>query len=135
MSLDNKYKWFWGFVNDHCAVSMSQSVCQQCGSYAQVCSVDSTACYASANQEGNSCPYEQCRKGVIEYLIAKIQPFSVGVCVVLGVLVILGVITCMLICYTPRDDLSTQLYKSGTLSGEKYNAEKNARMKLRTNKV
>jgi hypothetical protein len=30
----------------------------------------------------------------------------------------------MLICYTPRDDLSTQLFKSGTLSREKYEEQK-----------
>lgn len=131
---DKKFDWFWGFINDHCGPEMSQLNCEECaGNPLTRCQPSYNGCIVNGDEL--TCPYDICRSGVIDYLIHKIKPFSIGVCVVLGVLALIAIMTCMLICYTPRDDLSTQLYKSGTLSGEKYNAERNARMKLRTGKV
>ncbi|CAE7669480.1 unnamed protein product [Symbiodinium microadriaticum] len=113
---DSKYAWFWSWVDDHCPVSIGQARCMACGDYSvTTCPADEDLCYAQSGGM-DKCPYDQCRAGVLDYLISYMEPLNVALLVIAVFQLCIMVLTCMLICYTPQDTVEQMLVKTGTIS-------------------
>jgi hypothetical protein len=120
---DLKYQWFWSLVNDECPDSISQSNCQKCAEYSiTMCEADRIVCDATADQFGPACPYNACRKELLEYISDIATPISYTILAFVIFQLIFLVLACMLICYTERDSLEKQMIKAGTISEAKRQA-------------
>jgi len=112
------YQWFWNFVNKRCTLfnaNMSQLQCQRCESYSvTACAADSKACYeTSYGLEGVACPYQACRSGVLEYIVAMFKPFIYFGLFLFIFQMILVFSNCALICYHRRDSDAEIKAKNG----------------------
>ncbi|CAM9447346.1 unnamed protein product [Ascophyllum nodosum] len=118
----------WSFVEEHCPSSISKEVCScsvyppeqgapaSCGdpeTYAlEECCPDEDLCEAGTEA---SCPYSGCRRGVLELLLDFITPvrnYSIFAFILEGGILVL---TCLLICYNPRDSTEDILVKTGAV--------------------
>lgn len=103
-----KYLWFWNFVNKRCTKyneNMSQFTCQRCNDASVTsCAGDERTCYENGQTQANdACPYNACRRGVLEFVLDRFSPFAYFVLFVVIFQVFLIACTCTLICYHPRD--------------------------------
>jgi len=118
------YTKFWSLVSTYCPTEMQQLQCEGCYDYSLTfCSCDENACYEQSGSvgDGAACPYTQCRAGVLEYVVKRVEPVSYGIFAVCVFQAIQAFLNLMIMCYTPRDNLETILIKSGTLTTAKNN--------------
>jgi hypothetical protein len=69
---DAKFVFFWSWVDDHCAGAVTQEACMGCADYSvTMCAADQDTCLLGEAAGGDlaACPYELCRRGVLQYLI------------------------------------------------------------------
>eukprot|EP00903_Cladosiphon_okamuranus_P010475 g9911.t1 len=120
--------WVWSLAEDLCPGAISRDACScsdildgsglplQC-SVAETysgrdCCPDEDFCDDGLEQ---ACPYAACRPGILDGLLNYITParkYATFVFVLEGLVLAL---TCLLICYSPRDSTEDILIKTGTL--------------------
>ena len=72
--LDAKYKWFWSWIEDHCADGLHADRCRSCGDFsATTCLADLQTCYTSEDEAGPTCPYEICRENTLTFIIRSFK--------------------------------------------------------------
>lgn len=64
----------------------------------------------------DACPYEQCRIDVLREVSLWMKRLLLALATVSILSLIMTALTCLLICYNPRDEIETELYKSGVLT-------------------
>lgn len=64
----------------------------------------------------DACPYQNCRPQVLEEATAWLGRLGLALRVVAILSSIMGALTCLLICYSPRDDIEAELYKAGVFT-------------------
>jgi len=62
------------------------------------------------------CPYDQCRITILSEVSMWMKRLLLALAVFSILSVIMAALTCLLICYNPRDEIETELYKSGVLT-------------------
>lgn len=120
---DLKYVWFWTFVNSYCGsynVNMQQENCLKCNDYSVAsCDADAETCYnKGAGYLVGACPYNACRKGILDFVYTMLGPFSYFVIAFVLFHCILLILNCMLMCYNPRDDDVKIRAKNGIFSAQ-----------------
>lgn len=127
---DKSSKWLMEWVDNNCPVTMKQNVCkltkykkETCDTScpetiwsAEKCCPSEKRCFEFDIQE--SCPYDQCREAVLEYVFINIKYVVHGlrfVCILTATMIIF---TCLLICYNPRDEIEMELLKTGVMTKE-----------------
>jgi hypothetical protein len=125
-------KWTGGICPDtmslgNCALSTNDieplSTREECSSATQClfspfnpnkCCPDEQAC-TDETWGRASCPYEQCRSETLQWFVDKLDPF-VSFCVIVTYISIgMMFLTCLLICYNPKDSVEKELVKTGVL--------------------
>jgi len=126
--------WFMTWVNKYCPATMGSSKCKltglnknQCDTACSLdegepwtvddCCPDELQCDFNSGKEENpdSCPFHQCRKPMLEWIIKTVSPGVGWMGVFSYFLVVMIVLTGLLICYNPRDDLQHELLKTGVI--------------------
>jgi hypothetical protein len=116
---DAKFVFFWSWVDDHCAGAVTQEACMGCADYSvTMCAADQDTCLLGEAAGGDlaACPYELCRRGVLQYLIEYMRPASSYLLAFTVFQFFLMFLNCLLICFTEKDSLQTVLIKTGTIA-------------------
>eukprot|EP00804_Cyclotella_cryptica_P007977 CCRYP_016004-RC/>CCRYP_016004-RC protein AED:0.16 eAED:0.16 QI:481/1/1/1/0.71/0.62/8/121/335 len=127
---DPSTTWLLNFVDEHCPPSMSKDYCALSGSKKATCdtscsNLDSECCPSETLcAEGNNmgCPYHKCRVQILEELFAWAWPFKVAAVAVCFLSAFMLVLSCLLICFNPRDDIEIELLKSGVMTEDDIEA-------------
>jgi len=132
--------WVVEWLDDHCPETMHQRKCYLNGKKRYLC--DTTCGYTPWRPDvccpsrelcdsnvPESCPYYQCRFAVLTEIRWWMRPFSVGIQFVAWLAGIMIVLTCLLICYNPRDDLEHELIKTGIMTEDDIEQIKESRRK------
>lgn len=131
---DSKFVFFWSWVNDYCPVSISQENCMACGEYSVTnCPADENLCFQKDDKGQAFCPYDQCREGVLEYLTAYLNPMNIGFLALALFQLMIMMLTCMLICFTPQDSVEQMLVKTGTISEQDLSRQRRRRERASQN--
>ena len=69
-----------------------------------------------------SCPYHRCRVGIMQELHRWAAPTIVAARFVIALMVLILILSCLLICYNPRDEIEVELLKTGVMSAEDVEA-------------
>jgi hypothetical protein len=118
-SADPSNTWFFKLVDKVCPEDISSSSCgSQCGNDWQLCPSESSC---DADPTSQKCPYALCRVEAIGWLISKVEPLFTFLLSSTYITAAMILLTCLLICYNPRDDVTEELIKTG-LFVEKYDA-------------
>lgn len=119
---DAKFIFFWSWVDDHCEGVVTQDACMGCGDYSiTMCAADQDSCVLGEEAGDLShCPYELCRRGVLQYLIKYMRPAGSYVLAFTVFQVFLMLLSCLLICFTEKDSLQTVLIKTGTIARPEF---------------
>jgi len=128
---DLKYVWFWSFVNSVCGstnTNMQQTTCLKCNDYSVAsCDADAEQCYTSgATYKSVGCPYNVCRKGILDFIYKMLAPFSYFIVAFVLFHVVLLILNCLLICFNPRDTDEKIRAKNGIFSATKAPAPRRA---------
>ena len=133
---------FFSFIDRKCPERMTQKYCTlpakkkiQCDTSCAIKqdTLDSTTfdtiCPCPGEELCNdgflaSCPYEKCRVGILEELHRWAAPTIVVARLVTFLLVLMLVLSCLLICYNPRDEIEVELLKTGVMSADDVEAIK-----------
>ena len=107
----SRHGWFWGWIDDNCPAEMRGSNCDQ-EVLADACP-DQAACDRDATD--SKCAYDKCREACVQLVISQLGPFASYSVFVSLFSVCLMVLTCLLICYNPRDSQHEILVKSGAV--------------------
>ena len=62
-----------------------------------------------------ACPYHQCRRAALKFVYYKLEPTTHFAMMIFWVILVVLFLTCLLICYRPRDDLTEELIKTGVV--------------------
>ena len=121
---DLKYTWFWSFTNSVCGsynVNMQEINCLKCNDYSvSACDADAQTCYTTgASYKSVACPYNVCRKGILDFIYKMLAPFSYFIIAFVLFHVILLILNCMLMCYHPRDTDEKIRAKNGIFSASR----------------
>mmetsp|Transcript_16061 Transcript_16061/g.26945 ORF Transcript_16061/g.26945 Transcript_16061/m.26945 type:complete len:282 (-) Transcript_16061:2515-3360(-) len=119
---DAKFIFFWSWVDDHCEGVVTQNACMGCGDYSiTMCAADQDSCVLGEEVGDLSrCPYQLCRRGVLQYLIKYMRPAGSYVLAFTVFQVFLMLLSCLLICFTEKDSLQTVLIKTGTIARPEF---------------
>ena len=125
IQIDARYSFFWPWINSACDAAINQATCQKCADYSPVsCVADSSECPTDGNGNNDptniGCPYTYCREGVLTLLVGNISTFSYGALGLMGFTMCVALTACMLVCYTERDTIDKQVFKSGTLANTQF---------------
>ena len=113
--------WFLKLVDKVCPEAMSSGSCASyCGQNYLDCPSESSC---DADALSAQCPYALCRLPAIDWLLTKVRPLNNFIQVTTYITACMIFLTCLLICYNPRDDVTEELIKTG-LFVEKYKAGK-----------
>ena len=94
------------------------------------CCPDEQAC--SAETWGKAaCPYEQCRTEALNWLVEKMEPVYDFFLAVGYISMAMMLLTCLLICYNPKDTVEKELIKTGVLVQHKVEQPKQRRQSVR----
>ncbi|KAL3822326.1 hypothetical protein ACHAXA_002641 [Cyclostephanos tholiformis] len=69
-----------------------------------------------------SCPYHRCRVEILQELHHWAAPTLAAARFVITLMVLILILSCLLICYNPRDEIEVELLKTGVLSAEDVEA-------------
>lgn len=132
--------WVVEWLNKKCPETMRQQKCYLNGRKRYIC--DTTCDYAPWRPDmccpsrelcdanvPESCPYYQCRFAVLTEIRWWMRPFTVGIQFVAWLAGIMIMLTCLLICYNPRDDLEHELIKTGVMTEDDIEQIKESRRK------
>ena len=64
----------------------------------------------------DACPYHACRSQVLDEAVKWLHRLALALRTVVILSVIMITLTCLLICYNPRDNIETELYKAGVFT-------------------
>ena len=64
----------------------------------------------------DACPYQNCRPQVIEGVTLWLGRLGTALRAIAILSVTMSILTCLLICYNPRDDIENELYKAGVFT-------------------
>jgi hypothetical protein len=114
---DAKFIFFWSWVDDHCEGVITQESCMGCADYSiTMCTADQDTCLLGTEVgDVSKCPYELCRRGVLQYLIKFMRPAGKYALAFTVFQFFLMLLSCLLICFTEKDSLQTVLIKTGTI--------------------
>ncbi len=137
--------WFLEWVGENCPVTMTLASCAYTPTSLKdsVCNDDASSCTAVGtfdpmaccpddgmctaaydnfieNEIFNvpdltACPYQQCRMQTLAYVVDTMEPVLTYLQFVVYALIAVVFLTCLLICYNPRDNLSEELIKTGVI--------------------
>lgn len=139
---DPSTAWLLNFVDKRCPDSqmMGQEFCalsetrkKNCDTscaatqdFNEVTSRDLLNCCPSEElcKNGNeiSCPYHRCRVQILEELDLWVRPSKVASQFVLVLSTLMLILSCLLICYNPRDEIEMELLKTGVMTTEDVEA-------------
>jgi hypothetical protein len=69
-----------------------------------------------------SCPYHRCRIGIMQELHRWAAPTIAAARFVIALMALILLLSCLLICYNPRDEIEVELLKTGVMSVEDVEA-------------
>lgn len=137
---DKSTTWLLDFVDKSCPLDMNMSSCALSSSNKKKCdtscsalngmtditSLDIKQCCPSEELCSKgiraACPYDRCRAGVSRELLYWAHHTKIAtqfVCSLAGFLLILS---CLLICFNPRDEIEQELLKTGVMTEEDVEA-------------
>ena len=137
---DPSTTWLLDFVDRRCPDDMSQEYCSLSEKAKKICdtscpairnanditSIDLMKCCPSEElcSDGSklSCPYHRCRVEILEELYAWVGPTKFASQFVIGLSALMLVLSCLLICFNPRDEIEIELLKTGVMSQEDVEA-------------
>lgn len=112
---DPKYLLFWQFVDEKCPADISSTRCRGCGDdYITQCYADYNQCMSVDNGEGMACAYSICRKNFLTFFIKNLYPISYAVLGFIVFQILMFLMGLILLCYTKKDNIESQLKKTGT---------------------
>lgn len=130
-SYDKSSEWFMKWIDANCPTTMQQSVCRElsdenkdlCDTTCSESIWSAERCCPSENlclieKVNESCPYNQCRKKVLQEVQKYIDPALIGLRFISFLTILMIIFTCLLICYNPRDDIEIELLKTGVMTEE-----------------
>jgi len=130
--------WMVQWVSENCPSTMAQKQCNL--SFLERYTCDTSCdepiwtafkCCPSELQcdEGyiETCPYHQCRLRALTTVQSWLSPFRKSLQFVAILSATMIVLTCLLICYNPRDDLEDELLKTGVMTENDIAAMKKMR--------
>ncbi|KAL7536870.1 hypothetical protein ACHAXR_007452, partial [Thalassiosira sp. AJA248-18] len=130
-SNDPSTTWLLNFVEKQCPESMGKEHCSLPEEKKENCDTSCPAseyfkCCPSEDlcNDGNkaSCPYHRCRVEILEELHVWAAPTKVAAQFVCVLSVIMLVLSCLLICFNPRDEIEMELLKTGVMTTEDVEA-------------
>lgn len=116
--IDQNCPLILGDEGDICAPNRSDLLpcdteCEDSAATGQECCPSEVLCRTGVQ---DACPYQQCRVNVLSEVSTWLQRLLAALRVVAVLSMMMVVLTCLLICYNPRDQIETELYKSGAFS-------------------
>jgi hypothetical protein len=139
-SEDPSTKALLNFVDLRCNESMSQKNCALSEKKKMQCDTSCPAAKGNSNltafdlmmccpseelcKSGNdaSCPYHKCRIGILQEFHRWAAPATVAARFVIALMTLILILSCLLICYNPRDEIEVELLKTGVMSVEDVEA-------------
>ena len=138
-SADQSTTWLMKFVDKRCSDDMGQEYCALSNYQKRTCdtscaalrglnftTLDLLKCCPSEDlcADGNlsSCPYERCRVPILQELHAWTAPTKVATQFVIALAALMLILSCLLICFNPRDEIEMELLKTGVMSQEDVEA-------------
>lgn len=119
---DPKSNWFFKLVDKVCPASMSSDACgDHCGNEWLSCPSEASC---DADAQADTCPYMLCRVEAVEWLLIKIEPLYTFILASTYITASMILLTCLLICYNPRDDVTEELIKTGLYVESSYSGKK-----------
>jgi hypothetical protein len=127
---DKSSTWLMEWVDRSCPSTMSRSVCALSEEKKENCD---TTCYRSIWNVGSccpseysclklnlqeACPYNRCRVAVLNEVRIYVDPALKVLRFVTFLAITMIILTCLLICYNPRDDIEIELLKTGVMTEE-----------------
>ena len=64
----------------------------------------------------DACPYQNCRPQVLEEVTIWLGRLGTALRAIAILSITMSILTCLLICYNPRDDIENELYKAGVFT-------------------
>lgn len=135
---DPSTKVLLSFVDLRCPERMGQKYCTLPEKKKMLCDTSCPAAKGNSNftdlmiccpseescKGGNdaSCPYHRCRVGIMQELHRWAAPTIVAARFVIALMVLILILSCLLICYNPRDEIEVELLKTGVMSAEDVEA-------------
>lgn len=137
---DPSTKALLSFVDLRCPERMGQKYCTLPEKKKMLCDTSCPAAKGNSNftaydlmiccpseescKGGNdaSCPYHRCRVGIMQELHRWAAPTIVAARFVIALMVLILILSCLLICYNPRDEIEVELIKTGVMSAEDVEA-------------
>jgi hypothetical protein len=137
---DPSTKALLSFVDLRCPERMGQKYCTLPEKKKMLCDTSCPAAKGNSNftaydlmiccpseescKGGNdaSCPYHRCRVGIMQELHRWAAPTIVAARFVIALMVLILILSCLLICYNPRDEIEVELLKTGVMSAEDVEA-------------
>ncbi len=122
---DRSTEWVLDWIDKKCPKSMQQEKCavsddereETCGTLScpapiwrlDRCCPSEELCLVEGNKK--ACPYNRCRGPVLNQVRSLVKPALVSLRIVGIISSVMVVLTCLLICYNPRDDIEMELLK------------------------
>ena len=79
------------------------------------CCAAETLCLSG---EVDACPYHECRSQVLGEAVKWLHRLALALRAVAILSIVMITLTCLLICYNPRDDVELELYKAGVFTAQ-----------------
>ncbi|KAL7549974.1 hypothetical protein ACHAWF_013229 [Thalassiosira exigua] len=138
-SNDPSTTWLLDFVNERCPGRMGQEFCTLSEVAKKTCDTTCpllkdgevtpsavSACCPSETLCNDgilaSCPYHRCRVEILEELHAWAAPTKVASQFVIALSLVMIVLSCLLICFNPRDEIEVELLKTGVMTQDDVEA-------------
>jgi hypothetical protein len=126
--------WVSKLVQNKCPKRMSHEFCSGsekraiCDFSSKLCCPTESLCESGVK---DACPYEMCRKEILEQLHDLFSPMRIGAVFVCVLSMMMLVLSCLLICFNKRDEIEVELLKTGNISEEDIDAIR----RLKSNKT
>ena len=113
------------WIDANCPVvgTMDKKICES--SEEQIMKTCETSCRrvdSSLHSSCLKCPYNQCRIEVLDEVQKLIHSLLISLRLISIISAIMVTLTCLLICYNPRDDIEIELLKTGVMTEEDVDA-------------
>ena len=113
------------WIDENCPVvgTMDKKICES--SEEQIMKTCETSCRrvdSSLHSSCLKCPYNQCRIEVLDEVQKLIHSLLIFLRLISIISAIMVTLTCLLICYNPRDDIEIELLKTGVMTEEDVDA-------------
>jgi hypothetical protein len=137
---DTSTKALLDFVDLRCPVTMGRTYCALPESKKWNCDTSCRAAKGSVSptvsdlmrccpseelckdEDDVSCPYHRCRVGIMQELHRWAAPTIAAARFIIALMALILILSCLLICYNPRDEIEVELLKTGVMSVEDVEA-------------